>query len=389
MVAFCRSAVGMGHNACSISARPLFVARLEPTAEGRGLAAVKVAVLTQHGYWSPSTRSRAIQHLDRLRARLGTVDLYVADDRPRRLPGKVGQVRYFADHGRRYLARCREVSSIVPGYDALFVQRGLYALGPGFVARAVERYDGRVVFDFDDDVYAEPLAALGKGAAAHWLYGPQAALRILERSDHVVVSTEVLATRIRPVKRSVTVLPTVPDVARYEQAIDGGTPGLVGWVGTEGGLPYLDPLEVVFRHLADDGVGRLRVISSAPWSGPSEYVPWRLDDEPSLFAPLAVGIMPLPDTEYPRGKAGFKLLQYMAAGVPVVASPVGVNRELVEQSGAGMVVEDPDQWEEALRSLLGDQGLRRRMGEAGRAFVEAFADLESQADMLAGLLGGA
>ncbi len=366
---------------------------------------VRVAVLTQHGAWSASTRFRAIQHVERLRTRLGQVDLYVADDRPRRRPGRLGQVLYFTGHGRRYVARYREVSSIAPGYDALFVQRGLYALGPGAIAGAVEHFDGRVVYDLDDDVYSETPASRGKGAVAHWLYGPQQARRILARADDLVVSTEVLADRIRSLRRStddaharpaaspttppsITVLPTVPDVDTYEQAVDGGTPGLIGWAGTNGGLAYLDPLAPVFRRLAEEGLGRLRVVSSAPWSGPSEFRPWRLEEEPGLFAPFAVGIMPLPDTDYAHAKAGFKLLQYMAAGVPVVASPVGVNRELVERSGAGLLAATPDQWSDALSTLLADRELRSSMGASGRAFVETFADLDVQADVLAALLRG-
>jgi glycosyltransferase involved in cell wall biosynthesis len=98
--------------------------------------------------------------------------------------------------------------------------------------------------------------------------------------------------------------------------------------------------------------------------------------------------MPLPDTEYARAKAGFKLLQYMAAGVPVVASPVGINRDLVERSGAGFLADGPEEWEEALRTLLADTDLRGRLGCSGRAFVTAYANLEDQADKIAALVVG-
>jgi glycosyltransferase involved in cell wall biosynthesis len=96
--------------------------------------------------------------------------------------------------------------------------------------------------------------------------------------------------------------------------------------------------------------------------------------------------MPLPDTPYTRAKAGFKLLQYMAAGVPVVASPVGVNVELVERSGAGFLADEPGAWDAVLRALAADPERRRAMGAAGRAFVEELVDLEAQADLLAALL---
>ena len=165
-----------------------------------------------------------------------------------------------------------------------------------------------------------------------------------------------------------------------------GTPGAAG---ANGGLVYLDALRGVFGALREEGLGHLEVVSSAPWSGPSTYREWRLEDEGTLFSRFAVGIMPLPDTPYTRGKAGFKLLQYMAAGVPVVASPVGSNRDLVERSGAGLLADTPDEWAAALRRLLGDPALRRCMGARGRDFVTAYADLDGQADTLAGLLAPA
>ena len=348
----------------------------------------KIAILTQHGDWSASTRFRALQHVDRLTERLGTVDVFLADDRPRRPPGRIGQIQYFAGHARRYASRYREVESIAPEYDALLIQRGLYALGPGMIARTVERFEGRVVFDIDDNVFAETPAVRGKGPVARWLYGPQQARRILQRADAVVVSTDVLYSEVSSAVPGATILPTVPDVASCSQAVDGGTAGLIGWAGTNGGLRYLDPLAPVFERLADQGLGRLRVICSEPWSGPSEFQRWSLADEPGLFAPLAIGIMPLPDTEYARAKAGFKLLQYMASGVPVVASPVGVNRDLVERSGGGFLADTPDEWDEAIRTLLGDARLRQTMGAAGLDFVERFADLDGQADVLAALLRG-
>ncbi len=346
----------------------------------------RTAVVTKHGTWSASTRARALQFVDRLVPELGTVDVFLADDQPTRHPGRVGQLRYFADHGVRYLRRERELHQLLPRYDAVLIQRACYAVGPGTIVRAVERFDGRVVYDLDDDVFAPTPSMEGKGRAAAWLYGPQQARRLVERADAIVVSTDALRDSLPSHRAPVTVLSTVPEFDRYEQATGGGTPGLVGWAGTSGGLRYLDPLEQVFAALRADGSGRLRVISSEPWSGPSDFQPWRLEDETSMFAPLAVGIMPLPASEYAQAKAGYKLLQYMAAGVPVVASPVGVNRTLVEGSGGGLLADGPHEWDAALRRLLGDSHLRADLGAAGRRFVEEFADLDGHASTLADLL---
>jgi glycosyltransferase involved in cell wall biosynthesis len=348
----------------------------------------KAAVVTQHGEWSASTRYRALQHVDRLAERLGVVDAYPADDRPRRRPGRVGQALYFAAHGVRYVSRYRELSAVLKEYDSLFVQRGLYALGPGSIARLVESFDGRVVYDIDDALYTETPSMRGKGRGARWLYGPQQMIRILDRADALIVSTPTLAEQLPTPVGGVTVLPTVPDPSEYVRAEHAESGRLIGWAGTNGGLRYLDPLRPVMARLEHEGLARLQVVSSQPWVGPSEFREWRLSDEPALFASFAVGIMPLPDTEYARAKAGFKLLQYMAAGVPVVASPVGINRYLVERSGAGFLADGPEEWEEALRTLLADPDLRERLGSSGRAFVMTYANLDDQADKIATLLVG-
>ncbi len=347
---------------------------------------MRVAVLTEFGDWSASTRFRALQHVPRLATRLGTVDVYCADDRPLRKPGRVGQARYFASHGVRYLKRWQQLSRVLNDYDAVYVQRGLYAVGPRAVAKPLESFKGRVVFDLDDAVFEQHAALAQKSKAAQWLYGPQQSLAILDRADAVITSTPALADALPTRRESVTILPTVPDVSIYKQSDQLNVAPVVGWAGTNGGLPYLEPLREVFTKLERDSVGKLRVVSSAPWDGPSEFREWKLVDEPTLFSEFAVGIMPLPDMAYTRAKAGFKLLQYMAAGVPVVASPVGINTELVETSGGGFLADTPTDWEDRFRTLLTNPELRLELGRKGRAFIENYANLDAQADVIAALL---
>ncbi len=348
---------------------------------------MRVALLSELGDWSASTRFRLVQYASRLEALVGEVDLLLADDRPERAPGRVGQLRYFGSHGVRYLQRFRQLSAVLDSYDAVLVQRGLYALGPGLIARPLEQFRGRVVFDLDDAVFATSPSLALKRAPSRWLYGPQQALRVLKRADAVVVSTEELAKALPLRSDTALVLSTVPDPSVYDVAAHEPGTATIGWAGTNGGLVYLDPLKDVFRQLQAEGT-RIQVVSSAPWNGPAEFREWRQEDEASLFAEFSVGIMPLPDTAYTRGKAGFKLLQYMAAGVPVVASPIGVNAQLIEESGAGFLADSPQEWESCLRKLTQDHELRRRMGVAGKEYVARYADLDAHAETLAALLRG-
>ena len=115
-------------------------------------------------------------------------------------------------------------------------------------------------------------------------------------------------------------------------------------------------------------------------------LPWDEATEVDMLQQLDAGIMPLPDSPWERGKCGFKLIQYMACGLPVVASPVGVNREIVEQGVNGFFASTPEEWEQALRTLLLDTILRERMGQAGRKKVEERYSLQMTGPRLAALL---
>ena len=347
---------------------------------------MRLAIVTEQTRRSSSTNYRAVQHVPRLATRLGHVDLLIPDAEVDRGEGRVDQLRFFGRHAVRYVRRGLALERELARYDAALVQRGVYPMGPGWAVGPLERFPGRVVYDLDDAVFELAPVLQDKGRATRWLYGPQQSRRLLVRADAVVASTEVLAEAL-PGRRADAVLPTVPDPSifpRVEQHADG--PLRVGWTGTEGNLPYLDPLAGVFERLDREGIARLEVIAPRPWSGASSFHRWRLEEEPELFARFEVGLMPLPDTPYTRAKAGFKMLQYMAAGAAVVASPVGVNVELIERSGAGYLATEPAEWEERLRRLAADPHLRRQLGHRGRAFIEGYADLDAQADTLTRLL---
>jgi len=351
---------------------------------------VRVAVVAEQPLTSSSTQFRALEHLPRLRARLGEVDAFALDDDVERGRGRLGQVRFFSRHAVRYVRRARELEHALRDYDAVLVQRGVYPMGPGFAVRGLERFEGRIVLDLDDAVFELAPVVAAKGRAGRWLYGPQQALRLLRRADAIVASTQALADLLPGGRRADAILPTLPDpeiFPRVEHRAE--LPLRVGWAGNPGNVPYLDPLAGVFERLEREGVARLEVVSSQPWrAGPSTFSRWRLEDVPAFFARFEVGLMPLPDTPYTRAKAGFKLLQYMAAAAAVLASPVGVNTELVERSGAGYLATEPEEWEHHLRRLAADPALRRELGARGRAFVERYADLDAQADTLARLLSG-
>ena len=173
--------------------------------------------------------------------------------------------------------------------------------------------------------------------------------------------------------RDVRLLPTVVDPARYPVrpptgATDG--PVVVGWIGSPSTAGYLAVAGGALARLG--GRLRLRAVGISDRDSPvlAEFVPWREDSEGEELSRCDIGIMPLPDDPWERGKCGYKLIQYMAAGRPVVASPVGVNTTLVQHGVNGFLAGDETAWTDALARLAADPDLRGRMGAAGRRMVE-------------------
>ncbi len=190
----------------------------------------------------------------------------------------------------------------------------------------------------------------------------------------------------------VEVLPTVIDLARYPvemcQREASDAPPCVGWIGQRATASFLAPYASLFKHLSEDGRVRFAAIGINPQALglPMASIPWTEQTEVASIAKFDIGIMPLLDGSFERGKCGYKLIQYMACGLPVVASPVGVNRQIVEHGVNGFLAETPEQWEQALRTLLVDSDLRQRMGRAGRQKVEREYCIKMMGPRLAKLL---
>lgn len=221
--------------------------------------------------------------------------------------------------------------------------------------------------------------------------------RLMARAALVTAGNAYLAARARRAGAPrVAVVPTVVDLARYpppagEQRRAG--PAVIGWVGSPATEHYLLAIGDSLRRVCRRTGARLHLVGASPALAAAfpdvavAVIPWREEDEVAQIGRFDVGIMPLADTPWERGKCGYKLIQYMACGLPVVASPVGVNPALVG-GDAGFLAAGAEEWERHLEALVADPELRRRMGAAGRARVEREYALSRQAPRLAALLRG-
>jgi glycosyltransferase involved in cell wall biosynthesis len=212
--------------------------------------------------------------------------------------------------------------------------------------------------------------------------------RLMAAATVVIAGNAYLAARARAAgARRVEILPSVIDLARYRQKppVPRRDDFTVGWVGSPSTTPYLRSLEPALAALADVPGLALVNVGGTPWEPPGiavENLRWAEDTEVRDMLRFDVGVMPLPDEPWERGKCGFKLIQYMGCALPVVASPVGANAEIVEHGRTGFHATTSREWSEALRALAADPALRARMGAAGFERVRAHYCLEVVAPRL-------
>jgi glycosyltransferase involved in cell wall biosynthesis len=225
--------------------------------------------------------------------------------------------------------------------------------------------------------------------AIHLHRGGWAARRLARLADLVVVGNAWLAEIWREWNPEIEILPTAVDTDAYTVRPMPERP-VIGWIGTGGNLPYLAAIAPALAAVCERFPGTTIAVccDRPPELGglPVRYVRWSAAVEADFLASLTVGIMPLADGPWERGKCAFKMLQYMAAGRPCVVSPVGMNAELLGEAELGLAATGLDEWRDALASLIADPGAAARMGAAGRALAERRYSLAVLAPRLAELL---
>jgi hypothetical protein len=222
---------------------------------------------------------------------------------------------------------------------------------------------------------------------------PQKVPSIIRRSTLVLAGNDYLAAYARRFSSSVDVLPTCVDTSVFVPRgvpRSSDTPLTVGWIGTPTTAAYLKSLGSSLASVASRYRFELRVSGSG---APLDFIGvkttnerWSVDREVELFNTCDVGVYPLTDDEWAKGKCGFKAIQFMACGVPVVAAAVGVNTEIIQDGVNGFLATTERDWDEKIGMLLGDAGLRARLGAAGRKTIEERYSLAVNAPKLVSML---
>jgi len=275
----------------------------------------------------------------------------------------------FALFKRYYYVKTRLLLNL-SDWDLVFVQRQFIE---AFFLKQLSKRGIPLIYDFDDAIFLNDEVKTGL---------------MVSFAQTTIISTPFLESFCQKHSKSPIVIPTSVDgeLIKYQVAEIHSPPMVIGWIGSKWTTPYLKEAEDGIRNLSQKMNIKLLLIGAETSYRPdgilTEHIEWKLEDEPEYFKQMDIGIMPLPKDDFTMGKGGYKLYLYMAAGLPIVASPVGVNREIVEIGENGYHAINAQEWENSLQLLLEDFELRKKVGLKGRQIFEQKYSLDGAFQLL-------
>ncbi len=266
---------------------------------------------------------------------------------------------------------------IVSGnYDLVFIQREAIFLGTS-VFEYLFSLRTKVIFDFDDAIWLPNVSESNKKFL--WLKNPSKVKKALKYADHVIAGNQYLADFAGKYNSAVTIIPTTIDTEKYNPVIKKKDKEYVciGWTGSLTTVQHLKNIMPVLEKLKREYGNKLKVkviSDNKVTNNFVEFVKWNPQTEVEDLADIDIGIMPLPDDEWSKGKCGLKALQYMALEIPAVVSPIGVNTEIVKNGVNGFWASSGQEWYNKLRTLIEDSALRTQMGyQARKTVLESYS----------------
>jgi glycosyltransferase involved in cell wall biosynthesis len=354
---------------------------------------MKVAALVpyQAGFCS-GQRFRIELWSRHLRQRGIAIDLYpfanealtdVLYHRGRYLGKGVRMIRCFTDQLRRILG--------APRPDLVYIYREAALLGPPVIERLTRRWKAPIVYDLDEPLFLPYDSPRNHGfECLRWASKVHSLFRM---SNHVLAVNRVIGDYAARYARQVSIVPMAVDTDRYRPAPTppAASPIRIAWTGTRTTQPNLGLIAGTLRRLNRSPAVGLRVLGDEPMSLPGvdvEFIPWEYAQEVPRLWDCHIGVVPVKSSVWTPWKFYFKLIQFMSLGLPVVATPVGSNREIIQDGVNGFLADTEDQWADRLLALVDDPALRRSMGEAARQTAETSFGLGAQNDQVESILKG-
>lgn len=272
-------------------------------------------------------------------------------------------------------------------YDVIFIFREALMLGTTFFEKQFANSKAKVIFDFDDAIWInQESKSSAPNKNLSWLKNPEKTKEIIALSDMVIAGNQYLADYAKIFNDNVVIIPTTIDTEEYQPKKVGDYKKevvCIGWSGSKTTIDHFEealPILKIIKDKYKDTV-TFKVIGDGEYKNDRLGItghPWKKDSELQDLSEIDIGIMPLPNDEWAKGKCGLKGLQYMALGIPTLMSPVGVNTQIIQESENGFLPITVDDWVEKLSILIESEELRKIIGQNGRKTVESKYSVESQ-----------
>jgi glycosyltransferase involved in cell wall biosynthesis len=351
---------------------------------------MKILLLSKYSRMGASSRLRALQFVPFLKKEGFSVEVNTLFD-DRYLD------RLYTKGGRSLFLTLRCYSSRllilfkVGSYDVVWIEKEIFPFLPAFAERVLAFFRVPYVVDYDDAIFHS------YDRSNSYLVRKFLSSKIdvvMRHAELVVAGNNYLAEyAVKSGASTVEIIPTVVDHSRYSaNNLQDHEQLVIGWIGSPSTQKYVVQIKIALKRVCDAYGARVVLMGASPsvlteLNGLNvEVVPWSEESEATFINQLDIGIMPLIDGPWEKGKCGYKLIQYMACGVPVVASPVGVNVDIVDGNRCGMLASDIDDWQRCLDHLLSDQESRVFYGGNGLRAVENTFSLQVQAPRIRDIL---
>lgn len=288
-----------------------------------------------------------------------------------------------------YLKRLKIIFSGLSSYTHIFIHREATPLGPPVfewcIAKILKK---KIIYDFDDAIWIPNTSK--ENRLASWVKAFWKVKHICRWAWKVAGGNEYLCAYAGNYNQNVVLLPTSVDVVnRYNKTKDHKNGQVViGWTGSHSTMHYLDEIVPLLKKVSAEQGVRTTIISNRKpdFDFPNlEFKNWSERTEIEDLLQFDIGIMPLKKDAWSEGKCGFKLIQYLALGIPAITSPVGVNKKIVEQNKTGFLCETEEEWSAALKDLINNEGLREEMGRQGRKKIIDQFSLQANEETFLGL----
>jgi len=259
-------------------------------------------------------------------------------------------------------------------FDIIFIQREAYLLGTAYFEKQFKRSGAKVVFDFDDAIWLTNVSDVNKKFG--WLKRPTKTAEIISISDLIISGNSYLADYARTYNPEVIMIPTSVDTDKFQRKHEPETKEriCIGWTGSHTTIKHFSlaiPFLIELKKKYGDRI-YFKVIGDPAYYNAElgiQGLKWNNDTEIEDLSEIDIGIMPLPNDAWSRGKCGLKSLEYMALRIPPVISPVGVNSEIVKDGIDGFIADSNAEWVDKISRLIESPQLRKQMGEKARQTV--------------------